>query len=122
MAITSELIGKFGGADVGVVPVSVSGLKGMNTTQVMHTLNIPPGETWLVAVVGAGAAGSSEGPAMPRINIGGMRVPQNTGHFASAAVMTESGDVVFESNTYNPSSFEGNIYTVKMELDEITGV
>ena len=121
MAITSELIGKFGGAEVEVVSASVTlGTKG--ATEVIHTLNIPSGETWLVAVVGTGIAGSSEGPAMPRINIGGMKVPQNTGHFASAAVMTERGDVVLESNSYNPSSFEGHVYTVKMELDEITGV
>ena len=122
MAITSELIGKFGGAEVEVVSVSVPSLSGKGTTEVMHTLNIPPGETWLVAVVGTGTAGSDGGSTMPRINIGGKKVPQGTGHFASAAVMTESGDVVFESNTYSASSFEGNIYTVKMELDEITGV
>ena len=122
MAITSELIGKFGGAEVEVVAVSVPEISRPGTTEVMHTVNIPPGETWLVAVVGTGIAGSSEGPAMPRIVIDGKKVPQNTGHFASAAVMAESGDVVFESNSYNPSSFEGNVYTVKMELDEITGV
>ena len=122
MAITSELIGKFGGAEVEVVSVGVPSLKGKGTTEVMHTVNIPPGETWLVAVVGTGTAGSGEGSTMPRINIGGKKVPQNTGHFASAAVMTESGDVILESNSYNASSFEGEIYTVKMELDEITGV
>ena len=114
MAITSELIGKFGGADVGVVPVSVSGLKGMNTTQVMHTVNVPPGETWLVAVVGTGVSGSSSGVNMPHIIIGGERVRQDTGYFAASGFMTESGDVVFKSNSSGASSFEGNIYTVKM--------
>ena len=116
MAITSEIIGKLsgGGADVGVVPVSVSGLKGMNTTQAMHTVSISPGETWLVAVVGTGVAGSSSGSNMPHIIIGDKIVRQDTGHFASAAAMTESGDVVFKSNSSSASSFEGNIYTVKM--------
>ena len=116
MAITSEIIGKLsgGGADVGVVPVSVPGIKGGNTTQVMHTVNIPSGETWLVTVVGTGTAGSITGSNMPHIIIGGMIVRQDTGHFASAAVMTESGDVIFKSNSSSESSFEGNIYTVKM--------
>ena len=114
MAITSEIIGKLGGAEVEVVPVSVPSLSGSGTNQVLHTVNIPPGETWLVAVAGTGTAGSSTSSAMPRINIGGVRIPQSTGHFASAAVMTESGDVILESNSSGTTSFEGNIYTVKL--------
>ena len=114
MAITSEIIGKFGGAEVEIVSVSVPSLSGKPNTRVMHTVNIPPGETWIVAVVGTGVAGSNDGSYMPRINIGGKRVPQSTGHFAAAAVMTESGDVIFESNSTSTSSFEGNIYTVTM--------
>ena len=115
MAITSEIIGKLGGgAGVEVVPASVPSLGGSGSKQVMHTVNIPPGETWLVAVVGTGTAGSSIAADMPRINIGGKRTPQYTGYFASAAVMTKSGDVIFESNTFTASSFTGHVYTVKM--------
>ena len=114
MAIMSEFIGKLrGGADIGVTPASAS-ISGTTASEVMHTVNVPPGETWIVAVVGTGVAGSNDGAYMPRINIGGKRVPQSTGHFAAAAVMTESGDVIFESNSTSTSSFEGNIYTVTM--------
>lgn len=113
MAITSEIIGKLGGAEVESTPASAS-LSGRGTNQVLHTVNIPPGETWLVAVVGTGTYDSNALIGMPRIIIGGKEVPQQTGHFASAAVMTESGDVVFESNSEAPSSFNGNVYTVKM--------
>ena len=113
MAITSEIIGKLGGR-VESTPISVPSLSGSGTNQVLHTVNIPPGEKWLVAVVGAGTAGSSSSSGMPRINIGGTRVPQSTGHFASATIMAESGDVVLESNSSGTTSFEGNIYTVKM--------
>ena len=115
MAITSEIIGKLGGgADVESVPVSVPIIAGQGTSEVMHTVNIPPGETWLVAVVGTGKAGSDSYSGMPKIIIGGKRVLQYTGYFASSAVMTESGDVALESNSYTASSFTGHVYTVKM--------
>ena len=112
MAITSEIIGKLGGR-VEATPASAS-LEGVGENHVLHTVNIPPGETWLVAVVGTGTAGTDVGSYMPRINIGGTRVPQSSGHFASAAVMAESGDVIFESNSKYASSFDGHVYTVKM--------
>ena len=114
MAITSEIIGKLGGAEVEVTPVSVPSLSGSSSSKLLHTVNIPPGETWLVAVAGTGTAGSGTSNGMPRINIGGVSVRQSTGHFASAAVMTESGDVILESNSSGTTSFEGNIYAVKM--------
>ena len=113
MTITSELIGKLGGEDIESTPINAS-LRGNGSSQVLHTVNIPAGETWLVAVVGIGTAGSSTGNNMPRINIGGAKVPQSTGHFASAEIMTESGDVILESNSSNTSSIEGHVYTVKM--------
>src|SRR5699024_588400 len=94
LAITSEIIGKLGGR-VESTPVSVPSLSGSGSSEIMHTVNIPPGETWLVAVVGTGTAGSTTGNNMPRINIGGTRVPQDSGHFASAEIMSESGDVIF---------------------------
>ena len=114
MAITSEIIGKLGGADVEEVPVSIPRISGQGTSEVMHTVNIPPGETWLVAVVGTGTAGSNSFSVMPRIIIGGKRVPQYTGYFASSAVMAKSGDVALESNSLTASSFTGHVYTVKM--------
>ena len=114
MAITSEIIGKLGGADVEEVPVSIPRISGQGTSEVMHTVNIPPGETWLVAVVGTGTAGSSSSSGTPQIIIGGKRVPQYTGYFASSAVMTKSGDVALESNSLTASSFTGHVYTVKM--------
>ena len=114
MAIMSEFIGKLrGGADIGVTPASAS-ISGTTASEVMHTVNVPPGETWIVAVVGTGVAGSTAGAYMPHIVIGGERVRQDTGHFAAAAIMTESGDVVFKSNASGASSFEGHIYTVKL--------
>lgn len=112
MAITSEIIGTLGGK-VEEIPVSAS-VSGSGNNETLHTLNIPAGETWLVAVVGEGTAGSTSGSSMTRIAIDDKRVPQSRGYFASSAVVSQSGDVVLESNSYGTSSFTGHVYTVKM--------
>ena len=51
MAITSEIIGKLGGR-VEEVPVSgtASGVSG--SEEILHTVEVPEGETWLVAAIG----------------------------------------------------------------------
>ena len=113
MAITSEIIGKLGGAEVEETPVSVY-VTGSGKTQVFHTVNIPPGETWLVAVIGKGEVQSTSSDLLPRININGASSPQITGHFANAEVMTTSGDIVYESNSRHETGFTGHVYTVKM--------
>ena len=112
MAITSEIIGKLGGR-VESVPANAN-ISGNGSSKVLHTVTIPPGETWLVAVVGSGTSSGGTIANLPRMNIGGTRVPQSTGHFASAQVMTESGEVILESNSTNATTFEGHVYTVKM--------
>ncbi|APQ42490.1 hypothetical protein [Pasteurella phage PMP-GADVASU-IND] len=95
-----------------VAPASAS-VSGNGASEVLHTVNIPPGETWLVAVVGAGST-SASGSYLPQIRIGDAATPQNSGHFAAAAIMSESGDVVFISLSGGSSSFTGHVYTVKM--------
>ena len=52
MAITSEIIGRLGGAGMEVIPVEgkASGASGSST--VIATIDIPAGETWLVAAIG----------------------------------------------------------------------
>ena len=113
MAITSEIIGKLGGADVEVTPVSVY-VTGAGNTQVIHTVNVPPGETWLVAVFGEGQVQSYASDLLPYISINGVRSIQTEGHFANADIMTTSGDIVYESNSRNETGFTGHVYTVKM--------
>ena len=112
MAITSEIIGKLGGAGVESVPANAN-ISGNGSSKVLHTVTIPPGETWLVAVTGAGST-SASGSNLPLIDIGGDATPQETGYFGSAATMSESGDVVFRSRSGGSSSFEGHVYIVKM--------
>ena len=112
LAITSEIIGKLGGADVEVIPANAN-ISGNGSSKVLHTVTIPPGETWLVAVTGTGST-SASGSFMPLIDIGGDATPQESGHCGSAAIMSESGDVVFRNRSSGSSSFEGHVYTVKM--------
>ena len=113
MAITSEIIGKLGGgAGVEVIPANAN-ISGSGSSKVLHTVTIPPGETWLVAVTGTGST-SASGSFLPLIDIGGDATPQASGYFGSAAIMSESGDVVFRTRSAGLSIFEGNVYTVKM--------
>ena len=51
MAITSEIIGKLGGG-VEEVPVSGTASGSSGSSAVITTINIPAGETWLVAAIG----------------------------------------------------------------------
>ena len=55
MAITSEIIGKLGGAEVESVPVSMSGNGGSSNSPYKHLLTrveVPAGKQVLVGVVG----------------------------------------------------------------------
>ena len=52
MAITSEIIGKLGGADVEVTPVEGTASGSSNSEEILHTVDVPEGETWLVAAYG----------------------------------------------------------------------
>ena len=60
MAITSELIGKLGGADVEVTPVEGAASGAWGSEEVLHTVEVPAGETWLVALYGNLQSFSSE--------------------------------------------------------------
>ena len=113
MAITSEIIGKLGGgAGVEVIPANAK-ISGYGSSKVLHTVTIPPGETWLVAVTGT-VSTSASGAYLPLIDIGGDATPQDSGYFGLAAIMSESGDVVFRTLSTGSSSFDGHVYTVKM--------
>ena len=51
MAITSEIIGKLGGgSEVEVTPVEGTASGSWGSEMVLHTVEVPAGETWLVAL------------------------------------------------------------------------
>ena len=52
MAITSEIIGKLGVAEVQKIPVNIVADGGGGSLVVMHTVHVQEGETWLVVLSG----------------------------------------------------------------------
>src|SRR5699024_4739148 len=116
MAITSEIIGKLGGADVEVIPVegAVSGSSG--SSEVLATIDVPAGETWLVAAIGQVSARASNPSQRPDFHLGDVqttRVPSGTHGLATTA--TESISFSIKRNVGSGAdSFTGHVYTVKL--------
>ena len=72
MAITSEIIGKLGGAGVEVIPVEGAASGGRGSSKVIATIDVPAGETWLVAAIGQITEASSIASSQPDLHLGGV--------------------------------------------------
>ena len=117
MAITSEIIGKLGGADVEQIPVEGTASGTSGTIKVLSTIEIPPGETWLVAAVGQLTASLSNSSNSPVLRIGDQASNGLTGSgdFSMATLGTGTVRFQIERNRGGGSdSFTGHVYTVKM--------
>lgn len=120
MAITSELIGKLGGgggAGVEVIPVSGTASGNSRTTVLLHTVEVPAGETWLVALYGNLQGRYSGAPQSPQLYIGDTALPEYApnGTTLLAHVGTGTIDVKLYRNTSAYSdSFTGHVYTFKV--------
>ena len=116
MAITSEIIGKLGGADVESVPVSMSG-SGQNTKHLLTRVEVPAGKQVLVSVVGKFTSTQASN-GRPDFDIGGFVSYASTNtnaHASASAVLTKSGDVnVITRTGIGTSTFAGTVYTVEM--------
>ena len=116
MAITSEIIGKLGGADVEVMPVegTVSGSSG--SSKVIATIDIPAGETWLVAAIGQVSTGSSLATQLPDLHLGDVQTPKIArGTHGLATTAAESISLSIKRNTGSGAdTFTGHVYTVKL--------
>ena len=119
MAITSELIGKLGGggAEVEATPVSGAASGGINSEIVLHTVQVPPGETWLIAAIGNLSASSSNNLSAPKLYLGN----QESNGFAAKGTLSMAalgeGTVTFRINRKyggGTDAFTGHVYTVKM--------
>ena len=112
MAITSEIIGKLGGAGVEAKPVS--GTASNNDTLTLANIEIPAGETWRVAVVGTMTNNSSAKSNWAQIEMGGATsVFNGPGGFADVATGLVSIGLV-RNRTIGSDSFTGHVYTVKL--------
>ena len=117
MAITSEIIGKLGGADVEVIPVegAASGTSGSSET--LATIDVPAGETWLVAVIGQTTAAASSSAHHPDLHLGGASRPAAgpDGMHGLATTASETVSFTIERRVSKGSdTFTGHVYTVKM--------
>ena len=116
MAITSEIIGKLGGADVEVMPVegAASGPSGSST--VLATIDVPAGETWLVATIGQTTTGGSGPSQLPELHLGDVRIPRGpSGTYGLATTATETISFsIKRSYSYGSDTFTGHVYTVKL--------
>ena len=117
MAITSEIIGKLGGAEVDSFPVKVTASGSSGSSVLLGTVEVPEGETRLVSVAGRVVAGSNTLGNLPSFRIGEYMSRREVGNqsVGLSAVVTETTDVELIRNSWaNSDSFSGNIYTVKM--------
>ena len=116
MAITSEIIGKLGGADVEEVPVSATNSGGRGDT-ILHTVNVPDGESWLIAAIGDMSPSGTSASLAPDLAIGDIKTNRyNTqNRMTVAGVHTGTVDVKMVKNSPSGTdSFTGHVYTVKL--------
>ena len=117
MAITSEIIGTLGGADVEVIPVEGVASEGIGSSEVLATIDVPAGETWLVAAIGQTTAGSSVSSRIPALQLGDVRIPSANPSrpHGLATIASETVSLTIERN-YNSGAdtFTGHVYTVKL--------
>lgn len=112
MAITSELLGKIGGADVEVIPVSVAVYNG--DSPILYIGEMPPGGTHWVFVVGTMNPRNSASSNLPDIWIGD--TPGRFPEYGGVAAEMHSGYHITMNRNFSsaaPDRFEGHIYIVK---------
>ena len=117
MAITSEIIGRLGGADVEVIPVEgeVSGSKG--SSEVLATIDVPAGETWLVAAIGQVTAASNLATQLPDLHLGGVGKSKVNPRETHGLATTATGTISFtidRNYSSGADAFTGHVYTAKM--------
>lgn len=115
MTITSELIGKLGGSDVDTVPVEGTASGGSGSREVLHTVEVPAGETWLVILIGNLQNASTTSGAHLYIGDTVLDGRPESGITGLAHVGTGTIDVGLRRKRSNQSdSFTGHLYTVKL--------
>ena len=116
MAITSEIIGRLGGAGVEVIPVEGEASGSSGSSKVIATIDVPAGETWLVAAIGQKTGGNPFDTNQPEIHLGDVRIPKGpSGTYGLATTATESISLSIRRNyAGGTDSFTGHVYTVKL--------
>ena len=117
MSITSEIIGKLGGAGVDVIPVEGAASGPSGSSEVLATIDVPAGETWLVAAIGQTTAASNATSSHPRLYLGeDLSARPSPGETSGLTrVATEPISLSIKRATGSGvDSFTGHVYTVKL--------
>ena len=112
--ISSEILGKLGGADVDSFPVegTATGSSGMSVP--LGNVDVPEGEVWLVAVVGNMSNAASQNNYWAQIEIGDSAAAFN-GYSGASTVATAPVEIRMRRNrTTGADTFTGTVYTVKL--------
>ena len=117
MAITSELLGKLGGADVEVIPVSSP--LGRGTT--LCSLDLDPNKTYLVGASGV-TTEKMNNTYPPRVTIGDTLLgygKEEKIRWGAAGIVSGPVDVVFSSygsSAVYDSDYDGEVFVVEVDL------
>lgn len=116
MAVTAELVGALGGTQVVQTPVSGADPGGGGPT-VLHTVEVPAGETWLIAVIGM-ITTDTYGATLRLGDAVSDAESKTTTAINSAVTVTATTTVELESSadfSFYSASFDGTVYTVPLE-------
>ena len=116
MAITSEIIGKLGGGEVEVIPVEGAASGGKGSSEVIATIDVPAGETWLVAAIGQTTTAASVSTSYPDLHLGGVNIPRSpSGTHGLATTASETVSLSIKRNYGSGTdSYTGHVYAVKL--------
>ena len=116
MAITSEIIGKLGGADLKSYPVSVPENR---PDTLLRAVTVPAGKKFLVAAEGYCPKEASSSQFKPTLYVGDVKsIPAvRYGRFGVMTIAEQDVKVRFDTSTstgLNNSSFEGTVYVLEL--------
>ena len=116
MAITSEIIGKLGGADLKSYPVSVPENQ---PDTLLRTVTVPAGKRYLVAAAGHSPKMANGASYKPTLYIGSVKSQpaERYGQFSVMAIVESSTEVRFDTLAAvgaNNASFEGTVYVLEL--------
>ena len=116
MAITSEIIGKLGGADLESYPVSVPENR---PDTLLRAVTVPAGKRYLVAAEGHCPKQASSAAVNPTLYVGDVKSSPSVryGRFGVMAIAEQDVKVRFDTSSstgLNNSSFEGTVYVLEL--------
>ena len=116
MAITSEIIGKLGGA--GVEAETVAGKVITSSNTVVHTVEVPPGKQVLVSFIGRFSKVSDLADKWPALRLGAVEaIARSTSRdVAISAVLTQTSTLTVSASSGIDSATlsGGTVYTAEM--------